>query len=141
MLNVAVIMGRLTADPEVRHTTGGVSVTSFTVACERSYSNPKDGNRETDFIDCVAWRNTADFIGKYFSKGQMIVVQGEIQTRNYEDKNGSKRKAVELIANNVNFGESKKQDNGMDQIANKAKNMGIAVEFEDASTDDDLPFD
>ena len=139
MLNVAVIMGRLTADPDVRHTTNGISVTSFTVACERSFS--KDKNRETDFIDCVAWRNTADFIGKYFSKGQMIVVQGELQTRNYEDKNGSKRKAVELIANNVNFGESKKEEGSpVDKIANKAKNMGIAVEFEEQASDDDLPF-
>ncbi len=102
MLNKAILMGRLTADPELRTTPAGVSVTSFTVAVNRNY------NREqTDFIDVVAWRQTAEFVSKYFHKGQMIAVEGAIQTRNYEDRNGNKRKAVEVVADQVHFTESK----------------------------------
>ena len=97
MLNVAVVMGRLTADPELRHTASGLSVTSFTLAVDRNYS--KAGTeRQTDWIDVVAWRQTAEFVCKYFTKGQMMAVNGTIQTRSYEDKNGNKRKAVEIVA-------------------------------------------
>ena len=88
MLNTAVIMGRLTADPELRQTPNGVSVTSFTVACDRNYSSRSGGERPCDFIDVVAWRQTAEFVCKYFSKGSMIIVQGSIQTRMYQDRNG-----------------------------------------------------
>lgn len=101
MLNVSVLMGRLTATPELKTTQSGINITSFTLAVDRNYS--KDGEKKTDFIDCVAWRNNADFITKYFSKGDMITVTGEIQTRNYEDKNGNKRKAVEVVVNAASF--------------------------------------
>lgn len=106
MLNCAVIMGRLVADPELRTTGSGISVTSFTVAVDRSYQ--KAGTeRQTDFIDVVAWRQTAEFVSRYFHKGSMIAVQGSIQARSYEDKQGIKRKAVEIVADNVSFCGSK----------------------------------
>lgn len=105
MLNTAIIMGRLTADPELRTTQSGLSVTSFTVAVDRNYKNGDE--RQTDFINVVAWRGTADFVSRYFKKGQMIAVQGSIQTRGYEDKNGNKRTAVEIVADNVSFCGSK----------------------------------
>ena len=102
MLNVAVVMGRLVADPELRHTPSDVAVTSFTLAVDRSYV--KSGTeRQTDFIDIVAWRGTADFVCKYFRKGQMMAVHGSIQTRTYTDKDGNKRKAFEIVADDVNF--------------------------------------
>ena len=108
MLNIAVIMGRLTAAPELRTTPNGVSVTSFSVAVDRSYSSRSGGERQSDFINVVAWRGTAEFICKYFQKGQMIAIDGSIQTRNYEDKQGNKRTAVEVVANNANFCGSKR---------------------------------
>ena len=108
MLNTIIVMGRLTADPELKKTNSGISVVSFTLAVERSYKTGEE--RQTDFIDVTAWRSTAEFIEKYFSKGQMMVVQGMLQTRNYEDKNGNKRKAVEIVAGNVFFGEAKRSE-------------------------------
>ena len=102
MLNCAVIMGRLTADPELRTTGNGISVTSFSVAVDRNYQR-QGQERQTDFINVVAWRQTAEFVTRYFHKGQMIAVQGSIQTRNYEDRNGNKRTAVEIAADNVSF--------------------------------------
>lgn len=101
-MNNVVLIGRLTADPEYKQTPSGVSVTSFSIAVDRNYID-KDGNRQTDFINIVAWRNTADFICRYFSKGRMIAIEGSIQTRKYEDKNGNKRTAFEVIANRVFF--------------------------------------
>lgn len=98
-------MGRLVADPELRQTTNGISVCSFRIAVDRNYS--KGQERQADFIDIVAWRSSAEFVSKYFSKGKMIIVEGSIQTRNYEDKNGNKRTAVEVVADNVMFGETK----------------------------------
>ncbi len=106
MLNVAVLMGRLVADPELRTTPNGISVTSFTVAVERDYVSSGQ-QRQADFIDVVAWRKTAEFVTKYFHKGSMIAIQGSIQTRSYEDKNGNKRKAVEILAESVSFTGSK----------------------------------
>ena len=103
MLNAVVIMGRLTADPELKHTPSGVAVTSFTLAVDR-YAKEE---RKTDWVDVVAWRQTAEFICKYFTKGQMIAVTGSIQTRNWEDKQGNKRKAVEIVAKEVSFCGSK----------------------------------
>lgn len=105
MLNRAILMGRLVADPELRQTTNGISVCSFRIAVDRNYS--KDRDRQADFIDIVAWRSSAEFVSKYFSKGKMIIVEGSIQTRTYEDKNGQKRYAVEVVADNVMFGETK----------------------------------
>ena len=101
-------MGRLTRDPELRRTGNGTAVASFTLAVDRDFS-PKEGEKETDFIDCVAWRNTAEFISKYFSKGRMAVVSGRLQTRTWTDKENNKRKAVEVIAESVYFGDSKKE--------------------------------
>lgn len=106
MLNCAVIMGRLTADPELRTTANGISVTSFSVAVDRSYQRA-GAERQTDFINVVAWRQTAEFVTRYFHKGSMIAVQGSIQTRNYTDKQGNKRTAVEIVADNVSFCGSK----------------------------------
>lgn len=97
MLNTAAIMGRLVADPELKHTPSGVAVTSFTLAVDRNYAKPGE-ERQTDWIDVVAWRGTAEFICKYFTKGRMIAVTGSLQTRTWEDKNGSKHKATELVA-------------------------------------------
>ena len=109
MLNVAVIMGRMVNDPEMRHTPNDVAVTSFTLAVDRSYV--KSGTeRQTDFIDIVAWRGTADFVCRYFRKGQMMAVHGSIQTRSYTDKDGNKRKAFEIVADEVNFADSKKDN-------------------------------
>ena len=109
MLNIAAIMGRLTADPELRKTPSGVSVTTFTLAVDRSYVKQGE-ERQADFIDVVAWRGTAEFVCKYFSKGRMMAVDGSIQTRSYEDKNGNKRKAVEIVANNVSFAGDKPKE-------------------------------
>ena len=108
MVNCAVLMGRLVADPELRTTPNGISVTSFTVAVDRRF-NRQGEDRQADFIDIVAWRQTADFVCRYFRKGSMIAVQGSIQTRMYEDKNGNKRKAVDLVADNVSFCGSKNE--------------------------------
>ena len=106
MLNTAILMGRLTADPELKTTQNGVSVTSFCVAVDRRFQRQGE-EKQTDFINVVAWRQTADFVSRYFHKGSMIAVQGSIQTRNYEDKNGNKRTAVEIVADNVSFCGSK----------------------------------
>jgi len=112
MLNHITIMGRLTRDPELRRTGSGVAVTSFTLAVDRDFS-PKDGSeRETDFIDCVAWRQTGEFVSKYFTKGRMAVVAGRLQIRNWTDKDGNKRRTAEVIVDNVYFGDSKRDGDG-----------------------------
>jgi single-strand DNA-binding protein len=105
MLNHIVLMGRLTRDPEMRRTGSGVAVVSFTIACERDLKN-SNGEKETDFIDVTAWRNTAEFVEKYFSKGRMAVVSGRLQIRSWTDKDGNKRKTAEVVADNVYFGDS-----------------------------------
>ena len=109
MLNCAVLMGRLVADPELRTTPNGISVTSFTIAVDRSFVRQGE-ERQADFIDVVAWRSTAEFVTRYFHKGSMIAVQGSIQTRKYEDKNGNKRTAFEVVADNVSFCGSKAEN-------------------------------
>ena len=163
MLNVAVVMGRLVADPELRHTPSDVAVTSFTLAVDRSYV--KAGTeRQTDFIDIVAWRGTAEFVCRYFRKGQMMAVHGSIQTRTYNDKDGNKRKAFEIVADDVNFADSKRGDSGQtggtayggnsggsapsqDYSRPAAYNepaptysSGNSGDFEEIIGDDDLPF-
>lgn len=110
MLNKIVIMGRLTRDPELRRTQSGTAVTSFSVACDRDYK-AQDGEKETDFIDVVAWRTTAEFVCKYFTKGRMAVVDGRLQIRNWTDKEGGKRRSAEVVADNVYFGDSKPKEN------------------------------
>ncbi len=127
MINNAIIMGRLTANPELRTTNTGKSVTSFTVAVDRNYDR-----EQTDFINIVAWNKTAEFIERYFRKGSMIAIQGSIQTRNYEDKNGNKRTAVEVVADNVSFCGDKKA------AATEQPAQQSFDEFEDDG--DELPF-
>ncbi|HJB97136.1 MAG TPA: single-stranded DNA-binding protein [Candidatus Acutalibacter pullicola] len=158
MLNVAVIMGRLAADPELRHTPNGVAVTSFTLAVDRSYARAGT-ERQTDWIDVVAWRQTAEFVCKYFTKGQLMAVTGSIQTRNYEDRNGNKRKAVEIQATEVNFASSKREGGSMGGDPSygqprasapaqpaafsepaPAYSSGSSEDFEEILGDDDLPF-
>ena len=108
MLNHITIMGRLTRDPELRRTGTGTAVASFTVAVDRDFGGRDGGERETDFIDCVAWRQTGEFVSKYFTKGSMIVVSGRLQIRNWTDKEGNKRRTAEVVADNVYFGESRR---------------------------------
>lgn len=149
MLNTAILMGRLTADPELRYTPNNVAVTSFTLAVDRSYVKA-GADRETDFIDVVAWRSTAEFVCKYFHKGQLVAVEGSIQTRSYQDKEGNRRKAFELIANNVHFAEPKRdfaqsQNNTYTEASNAPEQNASfenaeAEDFQRIPTDDDLPF-
>ena len=130
MLNKVILMGRLTSDPELRHTQSNTPVTSFTLAVDRSYKD-----KQTDFIDVVAWRSTAEFAFKYFRKGQLVAVVGSIQTRTWEDKQGSKRKSVEVVADEVHFAEPKRNARASDPVA------AMADEFTDISADDgELPF-
>ena len=112
MLNHIVIMGRLTRDPELRRTGTGVAVASFTLAVDRDFGKNENGERETDFIDCVAWRQTGEFVSKYFTKGRMAVVSGRLQIRSWTDKEGNKRRTAEVVADNVYFGDSKRDDQG-----------------------------
>ena len=112
MLNHITIMGRLTRDPELRRTGSGIAVASFTVAVDRDFGGRDGGERETDFIDCVAWRNTGEFVSKYFTKGSMAVVSGRLQIRSWTDKDGNKRRTAEVVADNVYFGESKRTGEG-----------------------------
>ena len=109
MLNHITIMGRLTRDPELRRTGSGIAVASFTVAFDRDFSGKDGGEKETDFIDCVAWRQTGEFVSKYFTKGRMAVVSGRLQIRGWTDKDGNKRRSAEVVADNVYFGDSKKE--------------------------------
>lgn len=147
MINNVVLMGRLVATPELRSTGTGISVASFTIAVERAFAKAGE-QRQADFIDCVAWRNTADFITRYFQKGSMIAVTGNIQTRNYEDKNGNKRKAVEVVVDNASFCGSKAESGTTGGYSAPAApsapapsfTSGSESDFEEISEDDDLPF-
>lgn len=130
MLNKIVIMGRLSRDPELRRTSSGTAVASFSVAVQRDFG--QDGEKETDFIDCVAWRNTGEFISNYFIKGSMIVVSGRLQIRSWTDKDGNKRRTAEVVAENVYFGENKRSDRPA---------APITADFEELTDDDEtLPF-
>ena len=134
MINNATIMGRLTADPELRSTQSGTSVVQFTVAVDRDYQKQGE-ERQADFINCVAWRQTAEFISRYFGKGRMIAVEGSIQTRNYEDKHGNKRTATELIVNKAHFTGEKQE--------RKIEPDEIDLEYSrepDVLSDDGIPF-
>lgn len=117
MLNHITIMGRLTRDPELRRTGSGIAVTSFTVAVDRDYKS-SNSEKEVDFIDCVAWRQTGEFVGKYFTKGRMAVVSGKLQIRGWTDKDGNKRRTAEVIADNVYFGDSKNESTSAQATAN-----------------------
>ena len=118
MLNHITVMGRLTRDPELRRTGSGIAVTSFTVAVDRDFAPKDGGERETDFIDCVAWRQTGEFVSKYFQKGRMAVVSGRLQIRSWTDKDGNKRRTAEIVADNVYFGDSKRDSEGGSSYGN-----------------------
>ena len=132
MLNRIIVMGRMTRDPELRRTNSGNAVTSFTVAVDRDFKS-QSGEKETDFIDVVAWRNTAEFVSKYFSKGRMAVVEGRLQIRDWTDKDGGKRRSAEIVADNVYFGDSKRDGGDTAQ----SEPQGGFSEIED---DGDFPF-
>lgn len=137
MINCAVLMGRMVNDPELKTTPSGTSVTSFRIAVDRNFVRQGE-ERQADFIDIVAWRQTAEFVTRYFHKGSMIAVQGSIQTRNYEDKNGNKRTAFEVVANNVSFCGSKEQTKvDLEPVGNI--DTATPQDFETIE-DDDLPF-
>ena len=149
MINMVALMGRMTYEPELRTTPSGVSVLRFQVACDRNYQRSGQ-DRQADFIDCVAWRQTAEFISRYFHKGSMIAVEGTIQTSNYTDKDGNKRKQIEVLANNVSFcgGKSENGSQGTQGAQNEQYTQGgmdinpDTSDFEEIvdDTDDDLPF-
>ena len=143
MLNEVLLMGRLTREPDIRKTSNYVSVCSFSIACERDIASKQTNERETDYFDIVAWRSTADFVGKYFAKGRMIIVKGRLQKRNYEDKDGNKRSVIEVIADSVYFGESKKNAESSTAASSESAPKASA-ENQDLepieSDDDDLPF-
>lgn len=133
MFNTVILTGRLTADPELKITQSGVNVTSFDIAVERRYKQGEE--KQADFITCVAWRGTAEFVTKYFTKGSLIGIEGSIQTRKYKDKDGNKRTAFEIVANNVHFVEGKKAEAAPDQ-----KPYADTASFEEMTADDELPF-
>lgn len=137
MLNVVVLTGRLTADPELKTTSSGISVCSFSVAVERRYRSGEE--RQTDFINVVAWRASAEFVSKYFKKGQMIAVEGSLQTRRYQDKEGKNRTAYEVVASNVQFADFKSNQQG-DNAAPAFSNAEESDFTEISGNDDDLPF-
>lgn len=126
MLNHICIMGRLTRDPEMRKTGSGIAVANFSVAVDRDFKN-ESGEKETDFIDCVAWRHTADFVSKYMKKGSLVVVAGRLQIRPWTDDDGNKRRTTEIVAENVYFGESKKSDSAGDGYTGFVKNEPATV--------------
>ena len=115
MLNTITIMGRMVRNPELRRTGSGIAVASFTVAVDRDFADKQTGEKETDFIDCVAWRQTGEFVSKFFTKGKLIVVSGRLQIRNWTDNEGAKRRSAEIVAENCYFAESKKDSSGGQQ--------------------------
>lgn len=146
MINTAVIMGRITADPELRTTTSGVNFCRFSVAVDRSFQKAGE-ERKTDFINVVVWRQTAEFVTRYFHKGSMIAVEGSIQTGSYTDKDGNKRNTFEIVGNNVSFTGSKSETSGNPANNNYAPAgqaasyaTGTSGDFDEIVSDDDLPF-
>jgi len=146
-LNKVILGGRLTADPELRKTQQDTSVTSFTIAINRQYARANDNQPTADFINCVAWRQTAEFITKYFHKGSSICVAGSLQVRSWNDQNGQKRYATEVVVDDVHFVDSKAESGGpfsaggpTAPIYSTADNSADSSQFEELSSDDDLPF-
>lgn len=154
MLNHIVIMGRLTRDPELRHTQNGTPVASFSLAVDRDFKDKQSGERATDFIDVVAWRSTGEFVSRYFTKGRMAVVEGRLQIRDWTDKDGNKRRSAEVVADNVYFGDSKREGGSSGQESYSGGYGGYSApaggypaqpdpdsEFAELTTGDgDLPF-
>ena len=141
MLNKIIIMGRFTRDPELRRTGSGTSVTSFSLACDRDFKS-QSGEKETDFIEVVAWKNTAEFVSKYFSKGRMAVVEGRLQIRDWTDKSGNKRTTAEVVADNVYFADSKRSESNDNQKENfNALSGRLSDDFVPISEEDgEIPF-
>lgn len=149
MLNQVVIMGRLTRDPELRYTQTQTPVASFTLAVDRDFADKQTNERATDFIDCVAWRSTAEFISKYFTRGSLAAVQGRLQIRDWVDKDGNKRRNAEIIVENIYFGESKRRDSDSQptvysagsEYSSQAAPISSSNGFEELSDDEgELPF-
>lgn len=148
MINVVVLMGRLVADPELKQTQNGTSVCSFRIAVDRNVANKQTGERQADFINITAWRQTAEFVCKYFRKGSMIAIEGSLQTRSYTDKDGNNRTAYDVVANNVSFTGSKAESGTRDanvatfEVPATAFSSGSNGDFEvvNDQEDDDLPF-
>ena len=148
MLNRIILMGRLTRDPELRHTQTGTAVASFSLAVDRDFKDKQTGERSTDFIDVVAWRQTGEFVSRYFTKGRMAVVEGRLQSRKYTDRDGNSRTAFEVVADNVYFGDSKRDGESGGSFSRPAApapvDYGIpagADQFAELADDDgDLPF-
>lgn len=142
MLNKIFIMGRLTRDPELRRTQNGTAVAGFALAVDRDYKNA-DGTKETDFIEVVAWRSSAEFVSKYFTNGRMAIVEGRLQIRDWQDKDGNKRRSAEVVADNVYFGDSKKEgdSSGGYKAAGKAVDVEPGEgEFAEIEDEEDWPF-
>ena len=150
MLNRIVLMGRLTRDPELRHTQTGTPVASFSLACDRDFKDKSTGEKATDFIDVVAWRQTGEFVSRYFTKGRMAVVEGRLQIRDWTDKEGGKRRSAEVIADNVYFGDSKPKEDGGEPTAYGNDPMsgtggfdvppGFSPDFGEPAENGELPF-
>ena len=143
MLNKIFLMGRLTRDPEMRHTQNGTAVASFSIAVDRDFKDKRSGEKVTDFVDIVAWRSTAEFVDKYFSKGRMAVVEGRLQIRDWTDKDGNKRRSAEVVADSIYFGDSKKEgdSSGGYKAAGKAVDVEPeAGDFAEVEDDGDIPF-
>jgi single-strand DNA-binding protein len=141
MLNKIIVMGRLTRNPELRKTNTDTAVASFTLAVDRDRKS-KDGAKETDFIDIVAWRGTAEFVSKYFTKGKLAVVEGRLQIRDWTDKDGNKRKVAEIVADNVYFGDSRKEESVATDVGfGSIPHFDDGQQFADMEDDDDgIPF-
>lgn len=151
-MNRVILIGRLTADPELRQTQSGVAVCRFTVAVDRKFKNKDTGEKEADFITCQAWRQTAEFVGRYFTKGSMIALEGSLRTGKYQDKNHSDvtHYTTEVMVENVEFCGGKKENSGggnyepagalAQEIVNQAQSMGVPAEFEEILSDGELPF-
>lgn len=146
MLNKIVLQGRLCKDPELRYTQSGTAVTSFTLAVDRDMKNKETGEKATDFIDCVAWRNTAEFAANYFSKGRMAVVEGRLQIRGWTDKDGNKRKSAEVLVGSLYFGDSKNstgKEDPLDELQRDVESMfgkPAGGGFSELNEDGELPF-
>lgn len=151
-MNRVILIGRLTADPELRQTQSGVAVCRFTVAVDRKFKNKDTGEKEADFITCQAWRQTAEFVGRYFTKGSMIALEGSLRTGKYQDKNHSDvtHYTTDVMVDNVEFCGGKKENSGggnyepvgvpAQEIVNQAQSMGVPAEFEEILSDGELPF-
>ena len=141
MLNQIFLMGRLTRDPELRYTQNQTPVASFTLAVDRDFTGKDGGEKQTDFIDCVAWRSTGEFANKYFSKGRMAIVSGRLQLRDWTDKEGNKRRSAEVVVDSMYFGDSKKDGSTAPNTTEQSEPQYTQQQFEELDDDDgDLPF-